>query len=151
MRDKRSAFFATFVMILGWVSLAGPAQGHEIVVTNNVRIKHGQKWNPKFWLGNVDDPVPPADYRPDDKHRVRKWYYRNPGHNFDFYVIGLADKTLRRSGRYPDLVFRPGKGWNWTVCKYKWWRLPFISYLHGGFKFYWGWRERGNFGMELKF
>jgi hypothetical protein len=123
---------------------------HEVVMTNSVSVKKGVKWNPKFWLGNLDDPVPPPEYRPNDKHRAGKWRWRNPGHNFDFYVIGIADKTFRRAGRYPDRVFSPRNGWNWAVCKYKWARLPFISYHRNSFKFYFGWRERGNFGIELK-
>jgi hypothetical protein len=123
---------------------------HEVVMTNSVSVKKGLKWNPKFWLGNLDDPVPPPGYRPNDKHRAGRWRLRNPGHNFDFYVIGIADKTFRRAGRYPDRIFSPRNGWNWAVCKYKWARLPFISYHHNSFKFYFGWRERGNFGIELK-
>ena len=119
-------------------------------MTNSVTVKRGLKWNPKFWLGNLDDPVPPPEYRPNDKHRAGKWRWRNPGHNFDFYVIGIADKTFRRAGRYPDRVFSPRNGWNWAVCKYKWARLPFISFHRNSFKFYFGWRERGNFGIELK-
>ena len=124
---------------------------HEITVTNTITIKRGEKWKPKFWFGNQDEPLPPADYRPDDKHRVSKWYYRNPTHNLNFYVIGLSDKTFRRGGRYPAEVFNPKGGWNWTVCKYKWWRLPFISFQKKSFCFYFGWRERGNFGAKLSF
>jgi hypothetical protein len=123
----------------------------EIIVTNTVTIKGSRKWNPKFWFGNEDDPVPPDEYRPNDKHRVSKWYFRNPTHNFNFYVIGVADKTFRRAGRYPEQVFSPQDGWNWTVCKYRWWRLPFISYHKRSFNFYLGWRERGNFGAKFTF
>lgn len=124
---------------------------HQLTVTNRITIKSSRKWNPKFWFGNEDDPVPPPDYRPDDKHRVTKWYFRNPTHNLNFYVIGLADKTFRRSGRYPTQVFNPRQGWNWAVCKYRWWRLPFLSYQRNSFRFYFGWRERGNFGIKLTF
>ena len=125
------------------------ASGHEVVVTNTVSVKGSHKWNPRFWLGNLDDPVPPPDYRPGDRHRMAKWYWRNPTHNFNFYVIGIADKTFRRAGRYPNRVFSPGDGWNWAVCKYKWVRLPFCSYQRRSFKFYFGWRERGNFGIKV--
>jgi len=124
---------------------------HQITVTNHITIKSSRKWNPKFWFGNEDDPLPPADYRPDDRRRVTKWYFRNPTHNFNFYVIGLADKTFRRSGRYPAQVFSPQQGWNWAICKYYWWRLPFVSYQKNSFRFYFGWRERGNFGIKLTF
>lgn len=145
------ALLTGVVLAIFRVQPANAASSHEIMVTNSVSIKHGEKWKPKFWLGNADDPLPPDDYRPDDKHRVSKWYYRNPTHNFNFYVIGLADKTFRRAGRYPHDVFSPQGGWNWTVCKYKWWRLPFVSFQKKSFRFYLGWRERGNFGAEFSF
>ena len=142
--------FAAFA----WAALSPCAEAsgrHQVTVTNTMHIPHGLKWSPKFWLGNQDDPVPPDDYRPGDRHRVQKWYFRNPTHNLTFYVIGVADKTFRRTGRYPDQVFNPRGGWNWTVCKYKWVRLPFISFGRKSFRFYLGWRERGDFGGRLTF
>jgi hypothetical protein len=147
-----------FVMLTSVILISAPqspradaASRNEITVTNTITIEHGEKWKPNFWLGNQDEPLPPVDYRPDDKHRVSKWYYRNPTHNLNYYVIGVADKTFRRSGRYPQEVFNPRGGWNWTVCKYKWWRLPFVSFQKNKFCFYLGWRERGNFGAKLSF
>ena len=116
-----------------------------------VQIKSGRKWNPVFWFGNEDEPIPPEDYRPDDPNRRRKWYFRNPCHNFTFYVIGIADEEFDQTGCYPGEVFNPNGGWNWTVCRHNCWRLPFLSYRRGGFQFYCGWRERGNFGMKLRF
>ena len=107
------------------------------------------KFNPVFWFGNIDDPVPPAKYRPDDPCRTPRWHLRNTFHNFTFYVIGIADKEFERTGRYPAHVFNPRGGWNWAVSKYRWWRLPFVSYGKGRFKFYCGWRNHGNFGMKL--
>jgi hypothetical protein len=140
------------LLVLGIAASVRPAQvrAATITVTNQVAIEACAKWNPRFWLGNLDDPAPPPDYRPDGKHRLGKWHLRNPGHNFNFYIIGIADRTFRRSGRFPDRVFSPDHGWNWAVSKYKWVRLPFISYNHRAFKTYIGWRERGNFGIELK-
>jgi hypothetical protein len=122
-----------------------------VVVTNTVRIPTAWKFNPVFWLKNYDRPLPPRRYKPNDRFRVLKWHLRNPFHNFDFYVIGIADKTFVRQGRFPDKVFAPGSGWNWAVCKYKWLRLPFVSYHRGAFNFYLGWRNRGQFGFEFKF
>lgn len=124
---------------------------HEITVTNKVSIAHAAKWKPKFWFGNLDDPAPPADYLPNDKHRMTKWYWRNPTHNLNFYVIGISDKTFRREGKHPETVFNPKDGWNWAVSKYKLWRLPFVSYEAKSVRFYAGWRERGNFGLKLTF
>ncbi len=114
------------------------------------RPTHLQKWNPAFWLGNLDDPDPPDWYRPDDPRRDGKWYCRNSLHNFTFYVIGIADKEFVRTGRHLG-NFNPNDGWNWAVCRYKCVRLPMISYKRGRFLFYFGWRERGNFGIKLNF
>lgn len=149
-RFGRSAAALAVLAVTVVLGSAPRAAAATITVTNRVQLHGAMKLNPRFWLGNIDDPVPPADYRPNDQHRDSKWYFRNPGHNFTFYVIGIADKTFQRSGRFPDKVFKPGRGWNFTVCKYKFLRLPFVSYIHGPFKFYLGWRERGDFGIELK-
>lgn len=120
--------------------------------TNEVRVvKHYPKWNPVWWFGNVDSPTPPDWYRPHDPCRESRWYWRNSLHNFTHYVIGIKDKRFVRVGKFPQRVMAPEGGWNWAVCKYKFLRLPFISYQKGGFKFYCGWRERGNFGMKLNF
>ena len=109
-------------------------------------------------FGNDDDPNPPADYRPEwpEWRRRLYWYARNPLHNFTFYVIGLSDKPFERLVLYPKgapvyLVFRPEGGWYVAVVRYKWLRLPFVSYQGAGFikKFYLGWRERGNLGAKL--
>lgn len=143
--------FLTLIFLGAAMAVTAPATAGEITVTNTITIPPCRKWNPKFWFGNEDDPLPPPDYRPADKHRVMKWYFRNPTHNFNFYVIGLADKTFQRSGRFPAEVFSPKQGWNWAVCKYRWWRLPFISYHRNSFRFYFGWRERGNFGIKFTF
>ncbi|MEO5802684.1 MAG: hypothetical protein ABIR24_04075 [Verrucomicrobiota bacterium] len=111
----------------------------------------GQKFNPVFWFGNIDDPVPPEWYRPNKRMRNVLWNFRNPFHNLFFYVIGIADKEFEIVGRFPGKISNPNGGWNWTVCKYKWLRLPFVSYKRGDFNFYLGWRNRGNFGMKLNF
>lgn len=108
-----------------------------------------QKWNPAWWIGNVDTPIPPPDYKPDDPRRERKYQWRNPGHNFTFYVIGIADKKFTRMGRHPEDVFRPGGGLNWAVSRYHLLLLPFVSYQGRHCSTYFGWRERGNFGAKL--
>ncbi|HSH98886.1 MAG: hypothetical protein ACAH07_06055 [Methylophilaceae bacterium] len=82
-----------------------------------------------------------------------KWWFRNPFHNFCFYVIGFADVPASeyvRKGRYPYSVFSPYGGWNFTVIHYKWLWLPFISFEDRTLgQFYIGWRERANFGIKL--
>lgn len=110
-----------------------------------------QKWNPIWWFGNVDDPEPPDWYRPGSPCRRPLWQLRNPLHNFTFYVIGIADRPFTRAGRFPDAVFAPDGGWNWAVARCKWVRLPFISYNGEWWRFYLGWRERGNFGGKVNF
>ena len=109
------------------------------------------KLNPVWWLENSDEPVPPAWYLPADPHRITKWYFRNPFHNFTFYVIGIADKKSVRSGRYPDVIANPNSGWNFAVSRRKIIFLPFTCYQHGKFEFYFGWHPRGNFGIKLNY
>ena len=127
---------------------------HTITVTppaSQPKIHFYNKLNPVWWFGNIDDPTPPAWYRPDGKHRVGKWRLRNPFHNFDHYVIGVADKQFVRSGRYPERNSNPNGGWDFEVARRKLALLPFTSYQRGGFNFYFGWREHGSFGIKLNF
>lgn len=108
-----------------------------------------QKWNPVWWLGNADDPVPPSWYRPGQGLRGPLWQLRNPLHNFTFYVIGVHDKDFVRLGEEPGAVFRRGGGWNWAVIERGFLRLPFVSYEGKRMRFYALWREKGNFGLKL--
>ena len=112
-------------------------------------FKFKQKINPVWWLENADEPVAPAWYRPGKHNRDLAWHLRNPFHNFDAYVIGVSDKSFTRTGRFPHNVFNPNGGWNWAVCHYKALPLPFIAYERKSVSFYFGWRERGNFGIKL--
>jgi len=133
-------------------SAKAPPQGKEIIRNEpKVTVHTAQKWNPVWWFGNADDPEPPDLYKPEDSARRRKWHLRNPLHNFTFYIVGVADKPFERVGRDPQEVFNPAGGWNWATCRYKYCRLPFFSYTRGRFATYWGWRERGNFGLKLTF
>lgn len=106
------------------------------------------KLNPIWWFLNSDDINPPIEYMPMSEWRHLFWLCRNPLHNFTFYVIGVADKDCPRYGHYKEHVFRPGGGWNFAVTQYKIIPLPFISYK-GKVKFYFGWREKGNFGIKF--
>lgn len=107
-------------------------------------------------FGNDDEPEAPSWYMPEwPRWRRQLWwlFFRNPLHNLCFYVLGIADKEFTSAGKYPSDVFVP-YGWNWAVRRYKWLRLPFVSYQNRrGIvkKFYVGWRERGNFGFKLTF
>ncbi len=115
------------------------------------KIHFYNKLNPIWWLKNSDDPKPPDWYRPTDtaKHRRMMWSFRNPLHNFNFYVIGVADKTFHRSGRYPKQNSDPNGGWDFEAARYKFIWLPFVSYHRPNFDFYFGWRNHGNFGIKI--
>jgi len=113
------------------------------------KIHYYDKLNPVWWFKNVDEPSPPKWYLPHGKARKLKWRFRNSFHNFNNYVIGIADKRFSRSGRYPEATTNPRGGWNFAVSKYKWLRLPFISYRRGKFQTYLGWRDHGNFGIKI--
>ena len=114
-----------------------------------------QKLNPLWWLGNCDQPLPdPPTLWKDKPEWLRKllWFVRNPGHNFTFYVIGVRDKDFKVIGDYPDKVFNPEGGWKLHIVEYNWLKLPFISYIDikSQFKFYIGWRTKGNFGVKIQ-
>jgi len=113
------------------------------------RVHFYDRLNPTWWWGNIDDPVPPPDYRPLSRHRILLWHLRNPFHNFDHYVIGVADRKFKRSGRFPERNSNPNGGWDFEVARYKMAVLPFLSCQHGAFNFYLGWRERGDFGIKV--
>jgi hypothetical protein len=113
------------------------------------KIHFYDRLNPIWWFKNADEPTPPRWYRPVDKHRRLKWSFRNPLHNFDCYVIGVADKKCRRSGRFPDKNSDPRGGWDFDATRYKFIWLPFIAYHRPKFDFYFGWRNHGNFGIKI--
>ena len=116
-----------------------------------IEIPTWKKFNPVWWFGNADDPKPPASYRPGEKLRVCRWYFRNPCHNFMFYVIGITDKEFVRVGTNPTRTLNPDGGWSWAVCKTKVLRLPCLSYRKPErFDFYFGWRNKGNFGIAIR-
>lgn len=117
--------------------------------TDLPKIHFYDKLNPIWWLKNQDDPKPPDWYKPNDKHRKLKWSFRNPFHNFNFYVIGVADKKISRSGKFPNQNSNPHGGWDFEFTRYKIIWFPFVSYHRPKFDFYFGWRERGNFGIKF--
>jgi hypothetical protein len=124
---------------------------HGLDTNRVVNISWKKKCNPIWWFGNEEQPAPPDKYRPNNPCRRVLWYFRNPLNNFTFYIVGIADKPFERVGRTPDKTFNPDGGWNWAVCKRNCLRLPFVSYQHGRFKFYAGWRNRGNLGFKFNF
>jgi hypothetical protein len=119
--------------------------------TNLPAIHFYNKINPLWWFGNSDEPRAPDWYRPDGQFRNFYWHMRNPLENFTNYVIGVGDKESVRSGWYPTQNSDPHGGWNFAVTRRRIVYLPFLDYKRGGFEFYFGWRERGNFGIKLNF
>jgi hypothetical protein len=127
---------------------------HSVVMlpkTNEPPIHWYNKINPVWWFGNLEEPTPPSWYEPTNSMRKVKWYFRNPFTNLSYYVIGVADKPTVRSGRYPTLVGNPHGGWNFAVTRRRIVFLPFVDYKNRHLELYFGWRERGNFGMKLNF
>jgi hypothetical protein len=142
------------------------AATHRTACTNNVAVWHSViiepppgakpvRWynriNVIWWFGNREEPTPPDWYCPSNALRTPMWYLRNPMKNFTWYVIGIADKKTVRSGKYPELITKPKGGWNFAMSSYKWIHLPYISYSYKSFVTYFGWRERGDFGMAFRF
>ena len=112
-------------------------------------------------FGNDDDGIfGTPDFHPTWPLWLRAvlWWFRNPFHNLTFYVIGISvsspsgkgvlPDTAHRWGDYPQDVFNPNGGWNKCYTYYDGIVYLFRSYI-GWWKFYIGWRERGNFGFRL--
>ncbi len=81
-----------------------------------------EKLDPRFWVGNADEPNAPSWYLPDVLNRDLKYHWRNPLHNFTFYVIGTADQQFTRRGLHPKDTFNPNDGFNWAVSEVGSWR-----------------------------
>jgi hypothetical protein len=131
------------------VALDGTWHSFRVKPGANLNIRTCQKFNPVWWLGNADEPVPPSWYRPNSRMRTFLWHLRNPLHNLNNYVLGIHDKESVRSGRYPRGLSKPKGGWNFAVSKQSHLRLPFVDYRRGKFEFYFGWRIGGNFGVKM--
>jgi len=103
------------------------------------RINPWKKINPLWWLGNCDEPLPPDDKfigQPQWLRRLR-WFLRNPFHNFTYYVIGVADRKFDRINLW-------NKWGNLNLV------LPLIAYRGKKWEWYFGWREKGNFGIAFR-
>ena len=134
-------------------------------------------WDLPSWalwalVGNDDDGLfgeePTASFLPEQEPSFGKalqWAWRNPLHNFCFYVIGSADRRndewtlVRLTPDYKEVgVYRPRST---TVFPSS--ESCFYFAFHGGkpfvswrivwnrcyeSRFYWGWRCKGNFGFR---
>ena len=114
------------------------------------------KLNPLFWISNQDSGS--CGEKTDKEWFAKncnnicnlkckvKWFIRNPFHNFMFYIIGFADEPVA-SKCTKDNFWNPDGGWNFCLRnKY----FPFISYRGKHLETYFGWRERGNFGIAFR-
>ncbi|MDP1836147.1 MAG: hypothetical protein Q8K75_09535 [Chlamydiales bacterium] len=135
-------------------------------------------WDVGHWItwaffGNDDDGIfgeePTANFRRSCRpglYKAAAWSWRNPCHNFCFYVIGSADRCnseftlLRLTPCCKEaLVYRPeattvfaGKGNSLYMALHG--GKPFISSRivwsnTRESRFYLGWRCRGNFGFRF--
>jgi len=131
-------------------------------------ISHWITWN---LFGNDDDGIFAEEtniYRnePIGFPRFLKWTLRNPLHNFTFYTIGSAGEkehhtyTLLRIDADGLTYFKKGdrgivfaKGRNAFYLSFND-HKPFVSlklsYFSRQLRFYFGWRERGNFGIKFQ-
>jgi len=116
-------------------------------------------------FGNDDDGL----FGGSNEHvgQALKFWVRNPLHNFCFYVIGSADRensrvTFLRIGDGKVSMMRyhkracgvfGGKGNSFLFALHGFkpffsLRLVYLPMLEG--QFYFGWRERGNFGIKFQ-
>ena len=117
-------------------------------------IKWHHRLNPIWWFGNIDDPYPPERFAAKiaDWSELRIWLWwrmRNPLHNFTRYVIGLCGQDITVYSRYPGELFAD-VGFNWFLVRWKWIVLPGLSYNGHKWRWYIGWLDSGQFGLEFR-
>jgi hypothetical protein len=156
MRTPRLPHFLAIVALA--IITAGCATSVNAAAPSTRRVAHVEKppWylkiNPLWWIATSK---PPVDYEPGSAFRRIDWFFRNPLHNFSFYVIGISDHVdspdFHRYGKFPHANFSPKPGWNLCVIHYHWLRLPYVAYWNPRFSFYAGWRLAGEFGLKMNF
>ncbi len=80
---------------------------------------------------------------------AREWWFRNPAHNFTWYVLGFADHDCV-SWHNQEL---DDKGWMFavTTCRARLYLpFPFIGYNGASRAVYLGWRPSGAFGIKFR-
>src|SRR5262245_39947298 len=98
-------------------------------------------------LGNKDEPTPPDWYRPDPDPLAREWlwFFRNIGHNFTHYTVGLSGQLYIISRSRPDDDndgFANDGGWLFAMLQQGSTRRPYVSYQSKSKRLegYIGWR-----------
>lgn len=127
--------------------------------------KNRTRWLPRFldfvWLADNADEDYDASFKPNKPHWLRKILFliRNPFHNFTFFYAGVAHRHFVRYSLHPG-IWGPGpegEGVNAAYIQSEGLVVgyPFLSIRktigRRNFQAYLGWRERGNFGMALRF
>jgi len=110
-------------------------------------------------FGNDEEPFPPDWYKRDNAwfpfwYRFQWLFIRNPLHNLAWHIIGFVGEldSWYPIGDYKDDVWNPKGGWN----KITWFNKKtnkkkiFRSYRGKYIEFYFGPRERGNYGVALR-
>lgn len=176
MQGRIAKYCTLFIGLLTFVGCSHPTHRchwlYDYIPENRDEIAphQGDKWLAWAILGNDDDGIfgekNAHDEAPLTCGRALSYQLRNPLHNFCFYVIGTADKQNDEL----DLLKITQHGM--CVCHYhevgttvfadK--NTSFYLGLHGAkpfislrlrylperqFDFYFGWRERGNFGIKF--
>ncbi len=115
------------------------------------QVDRKTKADPKWWLSNADEDYD-SNWKPHLSHEERKRTYaiRNPGHNLTHYVIGVADKDFVRYGKNARGIWAKEGRVNTAMIHAGPLRLPFVSYRGPNVETYFGWREKGNFGMAFR-
>ena len=116
------------------------------------------KNNILWWFKNDDEPLPPDGYLRDRPHwwRVLCWHLRNPLHNFNNYVIGFKNEEFYTAYTPDENLWHDkwviGGGWgemrHWVPSRYK--AYKFWCYRGKTWEGYFGWDQRGAFGMALR-
>lgn len=132
---------------------------------NHQEIKWYTRLFPWFWMNNIDNPMPPGRFKNiyDASWVVRVskyvlpykaavklwWFIRNPFHNFTRYTIGFCGRDITVYSKYPGEMFAP-MGFNWFIVKWKWLFFPGLSYYGKKWRWYAGWLDSGQFGLEFR-
>lgn len=116
-------------------------------VTGRVRRAWWKKLMPWWWLYNSDDPGPPAWYLPGSTAlwRLLAWYLRNPLHNFDFYVIGVADRDYAMR----TVFLSADRQTYQSVIRIGGLPLPFYCYVGKLWTVKVGWQMHGDFQVKI--
>ena len=120
-------------------------------VTGRSTIAIKRKLQPWWWFYNCDDPRHPANYAAGnhDWLRTAMWYLRNPIHNGNFYVWGVADRNFTVTTHF----LSKDKKTYWSILDFQAGlvrvKLPFFAYEGKRWIFKIGWQANGDFQLKI--